>query len=110
MDPFPIRLSSRRIDLPAPRGISDFTRAELLDIDSNRNLKPERVEKNADGWIGDRTLTIYPALCRCGEDDDIVVSKELLLVELSRPLPRRGKPREVESSRGMLSGIVDRFY
>ena len=89
--------------------ISDFTGSEILDIDSNRNLKPSRVEKNADGWIGDRILTIYPALCRRGRDENIVVSKELLLVELSKPLPSRGKPREVESSRGMLSGIFDRF-
>ena len=89
--------------------ISDFTGSEMLDIESNRNLKPSRVEKNADGWIGDRILTIYPALCRRGRDEDIVVSKELLLVELSKPLPRRGKPREVESSWGKLGGIMKQF-
>ena len=85
--------------------ISDFTQSEILDIESNRSLKPSRVEKNAHGWIGDRILTIYPALCRRGRDEDIVVSKELLLVKLTKPLQRRGKPREVESSRSMLSGM-----
>ena len=89
--------------------ISDFTQSEILDIDSNRVLKPSRLEPNADGSIGDRIMTIYPALCRRGKNGDIMVSNELLLVELSKPLQRRGKPREVESSRGMLSGIVDKW-
>ena len=90
--------------------ISDFIRSEVLDIDSNKNLKPNRLEPNADGSIGNRIMTIYPALCRRGRDKDILVSKELLLVELRKPVQRRGKPREVESSRGMLSGIVDKFF
>ena len=86
--------------------ISDFTRSEILDIDSNRNLKPSRLESNADGSIGDRIMTIYQALCRRGRDEDVLVSKELLLVELRKPLQRRGKPGEVESSWGKLSGII----
>ena len=90
--------------------ISDFTRSEILDIESNRNLKPGRLEPDADGSVGDRIMTIYPALCRRGADGDIVVGKELLSVKLTKPLRRRGKPREVESSRGMLSGIVGRFF
>ena len=89
--------------------ISDFTQSEILDIDSNRNLKPSRLEPNADGSVGDRIMTIYPALCRRGGDGDIVVSKGLLLVELKKPLQRRGKPREVESSWGMLGGIMKQF-
>ena len=89
--------------------ISDFTRSEILDIDSNRNLKPSRLEPSADGSVGDRIMTIYPALCRRGGDDDILVSKELLLVELRKPVQRRGKPREVESSWGKLSGIMKQF-
>ena len=86
--------------------ISDFTRSEVLDIDSNRSLKPSRLEPNADGSVGDRILTVYPALCRRGKDEDIVVSKELLLVELKKPLQSRGKPREVESSFDKLKGIM----
>ena len=86
--------------------ISDFARSEVLDVDSNRTLKPSRLEANADGSVGDRVLTIYPALCRRGRDEDIVVSKELLLVELNKPLQNRGKPREVESSFGKLKGII----
>ena len=90
--------------------ISDFTQSDIVDIDSARNLKPSRLEPNEDGSIGERIMTIYPALCRRGRDGDVLVSKELLLVELRKPVQRRGKPREVESSRGMLSGIVDRFF
>ena len=90
--------------------ISDFTQSEILDIDSNRKLKPSRLEPNADGSVGDRIMTIYPALCRRGKNGDILVSKELLLVELSKPLQRRGKPREIESSKSVLSGIVDKFF
>ena len=86
--------------------ISDFARSEVLDIDSNRSLKPSRLEPNADGSVGDRILTIYPALCRRGRDEDVVVSKELLVVELKKPLQSRGKPREVESSFGKLKGIM----
>ena len=90
--------------------ISDFTQSDIADIDSARNLKPSRVEPNEDGSIGQRIMTIYPGLCRRGRDGDVLVSKELLLVELRRPVQRRGKPREVETSKGMLGGIVDRYF
>ena len=87
--------------------ISDFSRSVILDIDSNRYLKPSRVEPNADGSVGHRIMTIYPALCRRSADEDILVSKELLLVELTNPVRSRGKPREVESSVGKLTGITN---
>ena len=106
--------SMKRLTLP-PVGhgglvhISDFSQSEILDIESNRNLKPSRLEPNEDGSIGERIMTIYPALCRRGRDENILVSKELLLVELRNPVQRRGKPREVESSWGKLSGIMKQF-
>ena len=89
--------------------ISDFSQSEILDLESNRNVKPSRLEPNEDGSIGERIMTIYPALCRRGRDENILVSKELLLVELRNPVQRRGKPREVESSWGKLSGIMKQF-
>ena len=87
--------------------IGDFNQSDVLDVESSRILKASRLEVNEDGSIGRRIMTIHPGVCRRGRDEDILVSKELVLVELTKPMQRRGKPREVESSKGMLGGLFN---
>jgi len=58
-----------RPELPPPgKGIpvfpDDLDHSEFLDIESHRTLKVGRVESNEDGSLGNRVMTVYPALYR----------------------------------------------
>lgn len=104
---------TQRPDLPPPEkgGLvfpADLDRSEILDIETRKTLKPNRLEPNRDGSIGNRIMIIHPALYRCRGEEKILLGKQLLLAQLPEVSQRRGKPRNNEGSRNLIAGLFNR--
>lgn len=89
---------------------SDLEDIDVLDVGSKITLKKGRhYEEASDGSIADSILIVHPALYRESTTERILVSRQLVLAELSKPPQRRGQARDVEESRGLFDKLGLKF-
>ena len=102
---------SNRPSLPSPgKGVpllpSDLVKVNVLDMESRMTLKPNMaLNINKDGSIGRTILIIHPALYRRTSTEEILLRKQVVLTELPKTFERRARPKDVESSRGLISWL-----
>ncbi|KAK3178858.1 hypothetical protein OEA41_000995 [Lepraria neglecta] len=102
---------SNRPSLPSPgKGVplfpSDLDKVNVLDMESRMTLKPNMaLNINKDGSIGRTILIIHPALYRRAATEEILLRKQVALTELPKTFERRARPKDVESSRGLISWL-----
>lgn len=88
----------------------DLEDVDVLDVGSRITLKKGRhYEEASDGSIADSILVMHPALYRERATEKILLSRQVVLADLFKPPQRRGQPRDVEGSRGILDKLSLRF-
>lgn len=89
---------------------SDLEDIDVLDVGSRITLKKGRnYEEASGGSIADSILVVHPALYREGTIERTLVSRQLVLAELSKPPQRRGRARDVEESRVLVDKLGLKF-
>ncbi|KAI9836587.1 MAG: hypothetical protein M1819_001219 [Sarea resinae] len=78
----------------SPIFLKDLQRLELIDVDTERTLKPDSsVRYTDDGCIGHLVLVVHPQLARKASDEErkIIIRKPVVLVRLLAPVRSRGQ-------------------
>lgn len=89
---------------------ADLAEIDVLDVGSRITLKKGRAYEEAkDGSIAESILVVHPALYRKRTTESSLLSKRVVLAELLKPPQRRGQPRDVEGSRGLLDNFNFNF-
>ena len=70
-------------------------RTQLIDVETRKPLKPDSlILSDSSGNIGDRIMTLSPALYRRNKGNSVLLSQEIILVKLYKPLGRRHAKKE----------------
>lgn len=70
----------------------------MIDVTTGKTLKPDSpIVSDSSGYIGDRMMTLSPALYRRDDDKFVLLSQEVILVKLYEPLGRRHAKKESTS-------------
>ena len=70
-------------------------RYRMIDVATGKTLKPESpIVSDSSGNIGVRMMTLSPALYRRKDDESVLLSQEVILVELYKALGRRHTKKE----------------
>lgn len=82
---------------------SDLEEIDVLDVGTRITLKKGRdYEAAKDGSIAESILEVHPALFCKRATESILLSRQVVLADMFGPPQRRGQPRDVEGSRGLL--------
>ena len=95
---FDIQAPSDTLFMPYSVSEASLGRCQMIDVATRKTLKPDSpVVADSNGNIGDRIMTLSPALYRCNEDKFVLLAQEVILVELYKPLGRRYAKKESTS-------------